>query len=160
MLPILATAIQNLELSSDPPPIDLPIVLEATEDSPAALKASEVLIQSEVLIKSYELLKECHPAAPSTAQMANTFAKDREETMRAFQAARKLMLNQLKVKLASKMGEVAEPFVLTDDEHHLARRIIHRGKDREQSPRKTFGPGIGALLYDFEKVMAKMQNLV
>lgn len=161
MLPVLASAILNLDLRSDPQPdFDVPMVLEAIEETSAALKASEVLMKSQVLIASYDILKETHPPAPSTTQMVNTFARDKEETMKAFQAAKKLTMNQLKMKLANKMGEDTEPFVLTDDEHHLARRIMHRGKGQAQGSRETSGVGIGPLLYDFGKVMDKMQNLV
>lgn len=161
MLPILASAIQDLDLTADrPPEIEHPLVLEATEETPAALKASEVLMKSQVLIASYDVLKETHPSAPSTTQMVNTFNKDKEETMKAFQAAKKMTMNQLKMRLADKMGETSERFVLTDDEHHLARRIMKGGKGQGQSPGKASGAGLGPLLYDFGKVVGKMQNLV
>lgn len=161
MLPVLASAIQDLDFTRDPrPEIDLPMVLEATEETPATIKASEVLMKSQVLLASYDILKETHPAAPSTTPMETTFAKDKEETMKAFEAARKMTMNQLKVKLADKVEEVAEPFDLADDEYRLGRRIIGRGKSHGQSPRTTRGAGIGPLLYDFGKVVGKMQNLV
>jgi len=161
MLPTLASAILNLDLRSDPQPdFHVPIVLEAVEETSAALKASEVLMKSQILIASYDVLKESHTTAPSTTQMVNTFARDKRETMKAFQAAKKLTMNQLKMKLANKMGEATEPFVMNDDEYHLARRIIHRGKGQAQGSKETSGVGIGPLLHDFGKVVGKMQDLV
>jgi len=161
MLPVLASAIQNIDLDNDSASeFQRPMVFEAPDETPVALKASEVLINSKILLESYDTLRNTRPAVPSTIQMVNTFAKDKEETVRAFQAAKKITMNQLKMRLANKPGETPELFELTDDGHHLARGIMARGKVQGQLSRKVSDNSIGPLLYEFGKVVGKLQSLV
>ena len=161
MLPILATGIQNLDLDGgSAPQIDLPMCFEKIESTPAAQEADEVLTKSQILLACYQTLEETQPAAPSTVQMRDVFSKDKEETMKAFQAARAMTLNQLSARLAEKAVHVTEGNQLTEDERQLARQVLKRGKGQDYSQVKTAGPGFGALMYNFGKVVGKMQNLV
>lgn len=161
MLPILATAIQNLGLDRGSlPQIDLPMRFEKIESTPTALHADNVLTQSQMLLACYKTLEEIQPADPSTVQMQKVFNEDIDETRKAFQAAKAVTMNQLTARLTKKHEPVPEGMQLTKVERHLGEKVLKYGKEQDQNRVKAAGPEFGALLYNFGKVVGKLQNLV
>lgn len=92
----------------------------------------------------------------STSGVRETFETDRDETMKAFESAKKMTINQLQAGLADKTEDMRDRYNLDDDEYHLARKVLARGKGGKLN---NTSMKIGSLLYDFGKIVGKLQNM-
>lgn len=159
MLPVLASVIQDLDLSTvSLTKVELPLVLEPISTTPVAAKASEVMAHCEQLLACYDSRLKQSCAASDVAKMRDTFSRDKDETIKAFEASKKLVINQLQVWLEGRNADAKQRFALSVEEQHLAKKIMdgdrQSGKNREGTSTR-----IGSLIYNFGKVVSKMQDL-
>lgn len=159
MLPVLAVALQGLEFQSDKTSENGQVLTVNSEVELTILQeANDILDACSGLLDCYNTTAPIPPVESRTSDIRNTFETDKDETMRAFQSAKRVTINQLQAGIADKTEEPAEQFVLDDEEYHLARKVLARKGDTN-SPVKG-STKMGSLLYDFGKVVGKMQRIV
>ena len=136
------------------------ITLGDIDDAPVFAKVSETLLRSEVLLKTYEGLCKAPDADRGGTATRIVFGKDKVQTLKAFEASKKMIINDLQAKLADKTGEVGDTHALNEQELHLARKILGRTKTQVQPDRAEDGTGIGLLIHDFGKMVGRLQSLI
>lgn len=137
-----------------------PLELEAPEPSAAMQKANELIKNCEALIKCYQSLCGTSDTMPPDSRIREVFLKDQQETKRAFEASKKMAINQLQARFADKTGQVEDRFTLDETEILLANRVMGYGKPDKHAEEDQEAEGMGTLLYGFGKVIGKMQALI
>lgn len=158
MLPILAVALQNLDVRpNETSETEQNLTIRADVDFTIFQEANEMLDACSGLLECYNTTASIPPIESRTSQIRETFQTDKNETMRAIQSAKRVTINQLQAGIADKTEEPAEHFDLDDEEYHLARKVLTR-RGSASSPAK--GPTkIGSLLYDFGKIVGRMRKM-
>lgn len=158
MLPILDGALKDLSLQPNMLSGEVVVITTKPKFEPAALqKAKDAVNSCTELIACYKKAKSIPAITSSTSRVRDTFETDKGETMRAFESAKKMTINQLQAGFADKAEDARDRYDLDDNEQHLARKVLLRGTG--SSPVKI-PKNIGPLLYDFGKIVGKMQNMI
>lgn len=155
-------------------PILTGALTESTPESEAATHGKEVLsveyqLESTLLRDAISTVNSCSEliacyrkalAIPlmtsTTLPIRTTLEGDRDETMRAFGSAKKMTINRLQAGLADKIDDLPDEYVLSDDEYHLARKVLVHEKGSTAAEDVS---NIGTLLHDFGKVMGRLQDV-
>lgn len=158
MLPILTAALQDLDLQPTSAEDGSGSLNHELVDGPFILRnAKYALGVSSELMACYKMVARIASVDSNASDTKSTFETDKNETMRAFESAKKMTINELQSRLANKTGEASPPFELDNREHHLARTVLSRGKGDDSSKQST---NLGPLLYNVGKTIERMQNLV
>lgn len=159
MLPVLASMVQDLDMSTENPvKVDLPLVLAPISATPAAAKASEVMAHCEHLLACYDTMLDESCAATDVTKLRDTFSRDKAETIKAFEASKKMVINQLQMWLEGRNGESKQQFALSDEEQHLAKKVMNHDKQLAENAEGA-SARIGPLIHNLAKVVSKMQDL-
>lgn len=161
MLPVLVQAIDDSKQDVDADlVIEQPIMLRAPQDTSVALEATDILIKCELLMACYHAL--CISSArgaPSSEKIKAVFSTDRNEVDRAFQAAQILSRHRLRMRLNNGSNDMVAQSTMTEEQHHLARKILNKSKyPREQRSSHT-GQGMSTILHEFGQLMGDLQSL-
>lgn len=160
MLPIIVSMIQDVDQSHDEiVQVELPLILKPIGESPAAHRASKVVESCQQLITCYDTLQKNLPEMTSLTQTRRTFERDKDETIKAFDACKKLAISKLHLQLVGKIRVPDKKFIMSREEEHLARKIMSRGTAQTSNAYEKDVGGIGLLISEFGKAVGKMQAL-
>lgn len=158
MLPILALTLQDLNSPSNAAlKAEEILTIKSEVDLTILQEATDILESCSGLITCYNTTASIPPIESRTSLTRKKFETDRDETMRAFESAKRVTINQLQSGIADKTEEPREQFDLNDEEWHLARKVLTCGKRGSPVKKSTT---MGALLYDFGKIVGKIQKMV
>ena len=160
ILPIIAQAMDDEKGEIDEElTLETPIVLRPPQDTPVALEATSVLRNCEILMACYNSLCASAEELPTNDKVKDIFAADRQQVIRAFEAAQTMSQNRLKVKLNRGSGATIQQIAMTDEQQNLARKILNRSKRVKDQQAVVSDSGVNTLLHDFGEIIGDLQQM-